>query len=101
MALIVLVNVMRTSLEGDELKWKLRDTMGGSPRANTATYSGKLWWKTDKTLGRTLLGETEFARCDIHSVVSADHKTIINDWLFLVRIELPVCLLLFLRLRSS
>ena len=80
---IVLVNVMRTTLEGDEVKWKLRDTMGGSPRADTAKYTGRLW-QTEQTLGRTLLGETAFARCDVHSVVSPDHKSIINDWIFLV-----------------
>lgn len=80
------MNFVRTSLEGDELKYKLRDTMGGSPRADTAKYTGKLW-KTDDTLGRTLLGETEFARCDVHSVVGADRKSIINDWIFLVRVR--------------
>lgn len=76
--------MIRTSLEGDELKWKLRDTMGGSPRADTGKYKGRLW-KTEQTLAKRVLGETEFARCDVHSVVSADHKSIINDWIFLVR----------------
>ena len=82
----VFINVIRTSLEGDELKFKLRDTMGGQPRADTAAYTGKLW-KTEQTLGKTVLGETEFARCDVHSVVSADQKSIINDWIFLVCIS--------------
>ena len=79
----VIVSVARTSLEVDEIKWKLRDTMGG-PRVDTGSYSGKLW-ETEQTVGKKLLGETEFARCDVHSVVSLDQKSIINDWIFLVR----------------
>lgn len=81
----VIVSIARTSLEGDEIKWKLRDTMGGSPRVDTGSYRGTLW-ETEQTVGKKLLGETEFARCDVHSVVSADQKSIINDWIFLVRI---------------
>lgn len=81
------MNVMRTELQGDEIKWKLRDTRGGFPRADTGSFRGKLW-KTEQTLGTTLLGETEYARCDVHSVISADHKSIVNDWIFLVRARL-------------
>ena len=93
---IVLVHVLQTELSDEELKSKLRDTSGGHPRVDTGPYQGKLW-KTDQTLGRTLLGETPYARCDVHSVMVEEgqqgdessnkkkNKKIINDWIFMVQ----------------
>ena len=80
----VMVHMFKTTLTEEERKSKLRDTSGGHPRVDTSAgaYTGKLW-KTDQTLGKTLLGETPFARCDVHSVMVKDNK-IINDWIFMV-----------------
>mmetsp|Transcript_23702 Transcript_23702/g.36605 ORF Transcript_23702/g.36605 Transcript_23702/m.36605 type:complete len:303 (-) Transcript_23702:4-912(-) len=40
-------------------------------------------WKTDRTVSTKVLGETPFARCDIHSVKSVDGSDVIRDWLFM------------------
>jgi ADP-ribose pyrophosphatase len=74
---------LRTELTAEERKAKLRDTLGGHPRVDTTpgAYTGKLW-KTEQTLGKKLLGETPFARCDVHSVMVGEKK-IINDWIFM------------------
>mmetsp|Transcript_17912 Transcript_17912/g.26514 ORF Transcript_17912/g.26514 Transcript_17912/m.26514 type:complete len:296 (+) Transcript_17912:40-927(+) len=44
-------------------------------------YTGNLW-KTDSTLSKTLLGETPFARCDMHKVKVGENK-IVDDWIFM------------------
>ena len=33
------------------------------------------------------LGETKFARCDVHTVMSEDGTSVVNDWLFLEEID--------------
>jgi ADP-ribose pyrophosphatase len=40
-------------------------------------------WTNDRTVSVTTLGETKFARCDVHTVKSEDGKYQINDWLFM------------------
>eukprot|EP00543_Licmophora_paradoxa_P013061 CAMPEP_0202472514 /NCGR_PEP_ID=MMETSP1360-20130828/88032_1 /ASSEMBLY_ACC=CAM_ASM_000848 /TAXON_ID=515479 /ORGANISM="Licmophora paradoxa, Strain CCMP2313" /LENGTH=288 /DNA_ID=CAMNT_0049099035 /DNA_START=237 /DNA_END=1104 /DNA_ORIENTATION=- len=78
----VLFSSSKTELTDEEKRLKFRDTSGGHPVANTGTYTGQLW-KTEQTLGRVLLGETPFARCDVHSVMLPNNKKIINDWIFM------------------
>lgn len=88
-----MVSWFKTELTEEERKSKLRDTSGGHPHVSTTAgvYKGKLW-KTGATLGKTLLGETAFARCDVHSVMVKKNKGqgeeeeqhIIHDWIFMV-----------------
>jgi len=80
---ILMVYLFKTELTEDERKSKLRDTSGGHPRVDTSpgAYTGRLW-RTDSTLGKQLLGETPYARCDVHAVMVGDK--IVNDWIFMV-----------------
>jgi ADP-ribose pyrophosphatase len=72
----------KTELSDAERRSKLRDISGGHPRVDeSGSYKGTLW-KTDQTLGKVVLGETAFARCDVHSVMMGDKK-IVNDWIFM------------------
>eukprot|EP00546_Thalassionema_frauenfeldii_P017665 CAMPEP_0178898978 /NCGR_PEP_ID=MMETSP0786-20121207/2638_1 /TAXON_ID=186022 /ORGANISM="Thalassionema frauenfeldii, Strain CCMP 1798" /LENGTH=301 /DNA_ID=CAMNT_0020569771 /DNA_START=87 /DNA_END=992 /DNA_ORIENTATION=- len=49
--------------------------------AVSSAYTGNLW-KTDSTLSKKLLGETPFARCDMHRVKVGENK-IVDDWIFM------------------
>lgn len=40
-------------------------------------------WSNERTVSKTTLGQTPFARCDVHSVRSEDGKSVINDWIFM------------------
>lgn len=61
---------------------KLRDIAESNPSVDgSGSYTGALW-KNDQTLGKVLLGETPFARCDVHSVRVGNDK-IVNDWIFM------------------
>ena len=40
-------------------------------------------WSNERTVSKITLGQTPFARCDVHSVRSEDGKTVINDWIFM------------------
>lgn len=86
-ALLVLVPALvffssKTELSESERRFKLRDISGGHPRVDASgPYTGTLW-KTEQTLGKVLLGETPFARCDVHSVMVGENK-IVNDWIFM------------------
>jgi len=86
-ALLILVPTLvlyssKTELSEAERRSKLRDISGGHPRVDeSGSYTGKLW-KTDQTLGTVLLGETPYARCDVHSVMVGGKK-IVNDWIFM------------------
>lgn len=79
---LLITSVAKTSLDEEELRIKLRDTTGGRPRVATGAYTGTLW-KTNETVGKKLLGETPYARCDVHSVMAPDGKSIVNDWIFM------------------
>lgn len=46
------------------------------------TYIGTPW-RNERTVSVRTLGETKFARCDVHTVKSEDGSTVIDDWLFL------------------
>jgi len=47
-------------------------------------YKGKTW-HTSQTISVETLGETAFAKCDIHTL--SDGKSTINDWLFLEEVD--------------
>lgn len=40
-------------------------------------------WSNERTVSKVTLGQTPFARCDVHSVRSEDGKSVINDWIFM------------------
>ena len=40
-------------------------------------------WSNERTVSKITLGQTPFARCDVHSVRSEDGKSVINDWIFM------------------
>lgn len=48
-------------------------------------YRG-LPWHNERTVAVETLGETKFARCDVHTVLSEDGSSVINDWIFLEEI---------------
>jgi len=50
--------------------------------AATAVYRGTPWRNTERTVSVETLGETKFARCDVHTVLGEDGYTVIDDWLF-------------------
>ena len=59
---------------------------------SSAIYKGTPWWNTERTLSVQTIGETKFARCDLHTVRVGDHNKdnnnkntmqVIDDWLFL------------------
>lgn len=80
--LVLMLVGNKTELSDEERKHKLRDISGGTPRVdNAGEYTGSLW-KTPQTVGKLLLGQTPFARCDVHSVLVGENK-IINDWIFM------------------
>lgn len=87
-----------TELSEAERRFKLRDISGGHPRVDiSGSYSGGTLWKTDQTLGKVVLGESPFARCEVHSVMVPmgngytnttmknhnNKKMIVNDWIFI------------------
>ena len=55
------------------------------PKPGTA-YKGKTW-HTSQTISVETIGETKFAKCDIHTVISEDGKSTIDDWLFLEEVD--------------
>jgi ADP-ribose pyrophosphatase len=85
---IIMLGPWKSELNQIELRNKLRDVNGGQPHLrDSGPYSGSPLWKTDQTLGRLVLGETPFARCDVHSVLvesaTPGSPKIIHDWIFL------------------
>jgi ADP-ribose pyrophosphatase len=93
-----------TELSEAERRSKLRDISGGHPRVDdSGPYTGGTLWKTDQTLGKVVLGETPYARCEVHSVMQQmkhsntnnssqsnnnnnnnnNNKMIVNDWIFM------------------
>eukprot|EP00542_Grammatophora_oceanica_P018398 CAMPEP_0194031820 /NCGR_PEP_ID=MMETSP0009_2-20130614/4897_1 /TAXON_ID=210454 /ORGANISM="Grammatophora oceanica, Strain CCMP 410" /LENGTH=302 /DNA_ID=CAMNT_0038672063 /DNA_START=13 /DNA_END=921 /DNA_ORIENTATION=+ len=73
---------VRTTLNADERKQKLRDVHGG-PQPFSGTFVGN-GWKSPKTLDTKVVGETKFARLEVHSVmIDEEHNKIVNDWLFM------------------
>jgi hypothetical protein len=50
-------------------------------------YPAKLRWQSPQTLAKKILGETQFASCEVHSVMMKD-KSIVHDWIFMVKTNL-------------
>ena len=48
----------------------------------TQTYKGPDW-TNERTVSKLVLGQTPFAKCEVHSVRSEDGKAVINDWIFM------------------
>ncbi|KAL3786686.1 hypothetical protein HJC23_002775 [Cyclotella cryptica] len=49
-------------------------------------YRG-LSWINERTISVKTLGETKFARCDLHTVRSEDGQSVFDDWLFLEEVN--------------
>jgi len=62
------------------------DFRGGCSQLQTGVYKGTPW-VNDRTVSVKTIGETKFARCDVHTVKSEDGKNIIDDWLFLEEMD--------------
>lgn len=70
---------------------------GGRGTSSTSTssssiYKGTPWFNNERTISVKTIGETKFARCDIHTVKSEkpgddSNVNIINDWLFLEELD--------------
>ena len=73
------------TLSEDEVKHKLVDSAGSMPIAPKAqgVFKGTGWWNADRTVDKVILAETPFARCEAHSVMSEDGKTLVKDWLWM------------------
>ncbi len=52
----------------------------------TGVYMG-MPWKSSRTVSKTTLGETEFARCEVHSVRKEDGSGVIDDWIFIEEMD--------------
>jgi len=73
--------IAKTGTSKEERRFKLSDVSGSHPDLNNAgKYTGQKW-ATEQTVGKLLLGETPFARCDVHSVKVGNK--IVNDWIFM------------------
>mmetsp|Transcript_21504 Transcript_21504/g.44249 ORF Transcript_21504/g.44249 Transcript_21504/m.44249 type:complete len:151 (-) Transcript_21504:320-772(-) len=48
----------------------------------TLTYLGP-GWQNERTVSKVTLGQTPFAKCDVHSVRSEDGTNVITDWIFM------------------
>ncbi|KAL7505692.1 hypothetical protein ACHAXN_003132 [Cyclotella atomus] len=44
-------------------------------------------WMNPRTIAVNTIGETKFARCDLHTVRSEDGNSVVNDWLFLEEVN--------------
>lgn len=40
-------------------------------------------WISERTVDKVILAETPFARCEAHSVMSEDGKSVVHDWLWM------------------
>jgi hypothetical protein len=78
--------------------------VGGGGKGSTSTsasssiYKGTPWFNNERTISVKTIGETKFARCDVHTVKSEkqpqkpgddsnNNVNIINDWLFLEELD--------------
>jgi ADP-ribose pyrophosphatase YjhB (NUDIX family) len=57
------------------------------PYAPTGTTYRGTPWSNERTISVKTIGETKFARCDVHTVRSEDGKSIIDDWLFMEEMD--------------
>ena len=82
---IFVFSLIPTTLTEDEVKLKLVDTSGSMPVAprTQGVFKGLPWWNKDRTVDKVILAETPFARCEAHSVMSEDGKTLVKDWLWM------------------
>jgi len=46
--------------------------MGPHDIVSSAIYKGTPWWNKERTLSVQTIGETKFARCDLHTVKVGD-----------------------------
>ena len=56
-------------------------------QSSAGKYKGHGWHNSERTISVSTIGETSFARCDLHTVKSEDGSTVINDWLFLEEVN--------------
>ena len=54
--------------------------------SHNGSYKGTPW-KNGRTVDVKTVAETKFARCDVHTVMSEDGKSIINDWVFMEEMD--------------
>ena len=58
-----------------------------TPYSPTGTTYRGTGWTSERTVSVKTIGETKFARCDVHTVRSEDGKSQINDWLFMEEMD--------------
>lgn len=63
------------------------DLVSGNPVAPVGNKYKGTPWSNERTVSVKTIGETKFARCDVHTVKSEDGKSQINDWLFLEEMD--------------
>ena len=56
-------------------------------QSSAGKYKGHGWHNPERTISVSTIGETSFARCDLHTVKSEDGSSVINDWLFLEEVN--------------
>jgi len=54
--------------------------------SHNGSYKGTPW-QNDRTVSVQTVAETKFARCDVHTVLSEDGKSKINDWIFMEEMD--------------
>jgi len=78
------VTHVQTTLTAEEAKMKVIDSEGTMPKAPRAqgVFKGE-GWISERTVDKVILAETPFARCEAHSVMSEDGKSVVHDWLWM------------------
>ena len=59
-----------------------RNSATSTSTSSTGAYGG-MPWHNERTVSVEVLRETNFARCDVHTVLSEDGSSIVTDWIFL------------------
>lgn len=54
--------------------------------SNNGSYKGTPW-KNERTVSVKTVAETKFARCDVHTVLSEDGQSTVNDWVFMEEMD--------------
>jgi len=63
-----------------------RPAAGPAHVFQSGTYRGRPY-HGERTLAIETVAETRFARCDVHTVISEDGASVVDDWLFLEEVD--------------
>ncbi len=64
----------------------VKSSSSGDLFSNNGSYKG-VPWQNSRTVGVKTVAETKFARCDVHTVLSEDGQSTINDWVFMEEMD--------------